>query len=490
MRRTTSPTAAGLLGLALLAPATWATPASAAGQTCQGVPATIVGTGPTITGTEGRDVIVTGSATSVSALGGDDLVCVAIIGNPRSNVLDVDAGPGADTVDTTAVGGGYYVATTLGAGADTHVGGPTNDTVWAGEGSYETVNTDTETDRIDTGAGGDSVLSGTPGSANHDVVRLGDDGDALTLGSPALAADAVVDGGAGPDRLTLRTQDEDVTLDVSSSTFTGSSGTAAYSAFEHPSVVAGSGTITFRGSEGDDSFGLHPEDGTPTLRATTGSGDDGVTIEPAIITASSSIDTGAGDDQLVTATKTGSLGIDLPRDVLTIDGVEVAAAGLEDAWLMAPRVTMTGDDGDNDLTWSGCDATLRGGEGDDSLYWNYDYLFEAYEFRCTGGRATMKGGDGADHLRSSGGDDRLVGGSGRDKILGRAGDDTLRGGGGNDTLDGGEGRDDVRGEEGRDELLGGGGGDELLGGPGRGDTADGAKGRDRCAAEREKRCER
>jgi Ca2+-binding RTX toxin-like protein len=487
MRRTTTLTAATMLGLAMLAPTTSAT---AAAETCRGESATIVGTGRTITGTEGRDVIVTGSATSVSSLGGDDLVCVAISGNPSSNVLDVDAGPGADMVDTTTLGGSYYVATTLGAGADTYVGGPTNDTVWAGEGSYDTVNTDTETDRIDTGAGGDSVLSGTPGSANHDVVRLGDDADGLTLGSPDLATDAVLDGGAGADRLSLRTQDEDVTLDVPSSTFTGSSGTAAFSAFEHPSVVAGSGTITYRGSEGDDSFGLYPQDGTPTLRATTGAGDDGVTIEPATITAASSIDTGAGDDQLVTATKTGALAIDLPRDVLTIDGVEVAAAGLEDAWLMAPTVTMTGDDEDNELTWSGCDATLRGGEGDDSLAWNYDYLFEAYEFRCTGGRASINGGDGADYLRSSGGDDRLVGGRGKDKVFGRAGNDTLRGGDGNDTLDGGEGRDDVRGEQGRDQLLGGGGGDKLLGGPGRGDTADGAKARDRCAAEREKRCER
>lgn len=487
MRRTTTLTAATMLGLALLAPTTSAT---AVAETCRGEAATIVGTGRTITGTEGRDVIVTGSATSVDALGGDDLVCVAIMGDPNSNVLDVDAGPGADTVDTTAIGGGYYVATTLGAGADTFVGGRTSDTVWAGDGSYDSAGTDTDTDQIDTSTGGDGVVSGTPGTANHDVVRLGDGDDDLTLGSLAVAADAVLDGGAGGDRLTLRTQDEDVTLDVPGSSFSSSSGTVAFSAFERPSVVAGSGTVTFRGSDGDDSFGLYPQGGTPTLRAATGAGDDGVTVEPATITAASSIDTGSGDDRLVTATKTGALGIDLTREVLTIDGVEVAATGLEDAWLMAPTVTMTGDDEDNELTWSGCDATLRGGTGDDELYWNYDYLFETYEFRCSDGRAVMNGGEGKDYLRSSGGDDRLVGGAGHDKIFGRAGDDTLRGGSGNDTLDGGEGRDDARGEKGRDKLLGGGGGDTLLGGPGRGDTADGTKGRDRCAAEREKRCER
>lgn len=486
--RTTALTTTGLLGLALLVPTAWGGPASAAGETCRGEAATIVGTGDTVTGTEGRDVIVTGSATSVDALGGDDLICVAITGSPRSNVLDVDAGAGADVVDTTAVGGGYYVATTLGAGADTFVGGRTGDTVWAGDGSWDGAGTDTETDQIDTGAGRDSVLSGTPGTANHDVVRLGDGDDDLTLGSPALAADAVVDGGGGGDSLTLRTQDDDVTLDVPSSTFTSAAGTAAFSGFERSSIIAGSGTVTYRGTDGDDTFGVHPQGGTPTLRVTTGAGDDGVTIEPATITAASSIDMGAGDDQVVAATQTGSLAIDLPRDVLTVDGAEVPAAGVEDAWLMAPTIAMTGDDEDNELTWSGCDATLRGGKGDDSLYWNYDYLFETYEFACAG-KATMNGGDGGDYLRSSGGDDRLIGGRGHDTILGRGGDDTIRGGRGNDTLDGGEGRDDIRGGSGNDVLRGQGGHDTLLGGPGR-DTVDGANGRDRCVAERERRCER
>lgn len=49
MRRTTPLTTAALLGLALLTPATAAT---AAGETCRGEAATIVGTGPTVTGTE------------------------------------------------------------------------------------------------------------------------------------------------------------------------------------------------------------------------------------------------------------------------------------------------------------------------------------------------------------------------------------------------------------------------------------------------------
>lgn len=95
MRRTTSLTAAGLLGLALLMP-TSASTAGAANPVCAGEPATLVGTGPTVTGTEGRDVIVTGPATTVRALGGDDTICVT---TPRAaGAVDVDAGTGDDAV--------------------------------------------------------------------------------------------------------------------------------------------------------------------------------------------------------------------------------------------------------------------------------------------------------------------------------------------------------------------------------------------------------
>ena len=91
MRRTTPLTTAALLGLTVLGPA--AMPAQAAGETCRGEAATIVGTGSTLTGTEGRDVIVTGPAGVVDALGGDDLICVT--GSVRTyDVLSVVAGAG------------------------------------------------------------------------------------------------------------------------------------------------------------------------------------------------------------------------------------------------------------------------------------------------------------------------------------------------------------------------------------------------------------
>ena len=105
MRRTTPLTVTGLLGLALLLPTT---SADAAGETCRGEAATIVGTERTLVGTEGRDVIVTGAATDVDALGGDDPLAsmhrthreVQLLGNLLSRLA---AGVPPDGPDPAAV---------------------------------------------------------------------------------------------------------------------------------------------------------------------------------------------------------------------------------------------------------------------------------------------------------------------------------------------------------------------------------------------------
>jgi Ca2+-binding RTX toxin-like protein len=132
MRRTTTLTTAGLLGLTLLAPATWAAPASAAGETCQGVPATIVGTPEgRVVGTPGDDVIVSGGAWSVDAGDGDDLVCIPPMeGELLGNVVQVDAGAGDDTVVSEGDRNNSWV--TLGPGVDTFRGGGWEDRVEAG----------------------------------------------------------------------------------------------------------------------------------------------------------------------------------------------------------------------------------------------------------------------------------------------------------------------------------------------------------------------
>ncbi|QSR29326.1 hypothetical protein CFI00_02180 [Nocardioides sp. S5] len=490
MRRTTPLTTAALLGLALLTPATAAV---AAGETCRGEAATIVGTGPTVTGTEGRDVIVTAAAGVVDALGGDDLICVTGPGG-SSNLLSVVAGAGDDVVDTTAAPANFYVTTVLGAGADTFAGGPASDTVYTGErastgGGGYTFGADTEKDTVDTGEGNDTAWTGAAGTPNRDVVRLGVGTDLLYLGAANATSEAVLDGGEGLDGLRLTGGSGDLTLDMARGTFTSPQGTAAFTAFESTSLEVGTGTVTYRGTEGDDDVTLRPTDGVPALDVTTGGGDDDVTLEPATaIGTGSRIDTGAGADNLVAATETGRLALDLATQRLGVGGVDAVAVGLEDAFLMAPEVVMNGDDGDNELRWNGCDATLRGGLGDDSLRWQFDYVFETYTFDCDG-EVSMNGGDGRDSLRGSGADDQLIGGRGHDTIEGRGGDDRIRGSRGNDEVDGGNGRDKVSGGAGNDVLKGRSADDVLIGGPGR-DRVDGSNGRDRCVAERKTRCER
>ena len=127
--RTTTLTAAALLGLTLLAPTQAAT---AAAETCQGVPATIVGTPEgRVVGTAGDDVIVSGGAWSVKAGDGDDLVCIPPMeGDLLGNVVEVDAGAGDDTVVSEGEHNNSWV--TLGPGVDQFRGGGWEDRVEAG----------------------------------------------------------------------------------------------------------------------------------------------------------------------------------------------------------------------------------------------------------------------------------------------------------------------------------------------------------------------
>lgn len=102
--------------------------ATAVVETCQGRPATIVGTGPEIVGTPGDDVIVSGSSRAIVAGAGHDLICLTPIG-PGGLGTVVDTGVGDDIVDTTAFGSVAH--TDLGTGRDQYVGGAGFDAVRA-----------------------------------------------------------------------------------------------------------------------------------------------------------------------------------------------------------------------------------------------------------------------------------------------------------------------------------------------------------------------
>ena len=70
--------------------------------------------------------------------------------------------------------------------------------------------------------------------------------------------------------------------------------------------------------------------------------------------------------------------------------------------------------------------------------------------------ATLRGGDGDDHLVGGNGNDKIVGGPGNDILGGRGGDDSIYGGPGDDRLYGGPGNDKLIGGDGENILLVGG----------------------------------
>jgi hypothetical protein len=221
--RTISLAAVALLGAALLAPVGTAT---AAGETCQGQAATIVGTpGAQIVGTEGADVIVTNGKTRVDALGGDDLVCA-----------------------TGERGYHHSVTAILGAGADTFI--PTErsgSTIYAG-----TVDgTDTEADVIRVGFAG-PVISGMPGQLNADIIDLGVQGEVRWSGiQTAPGAVSAVGYSIGTGHLSVRSANGDVTMDASGTVTGGDTKLTWTGRFARLGFTTSAkyGRFTFRGTD-------------------------------------------------------------------------------------------------------------------------------------------------------------------------------------------------------------------------------------------------
>lgn len=188
--RSLSLTATVLLAGALVAAPSTAT---AAGETCQGRPATIVGTGPAVVGTTGDDVIVSGPSMVVNADAGNDLICLTSAAFVRT-----DAGPGDDVVDasvTTAVNPETETLTELGTGRDRFLGSP----------FIDAVSSDGTDDEVSTGLGHDRLWITITGMStgvlgSYDGGGAPEGGDVLTLASAAfdvevgLDASIVVDG--------------------------------------------------------------------------------------------------------------------------------------------------------------------------------------------------------------------------------------------------------------------------------------------------------
>ncbi|QCW51069.2 hypothetical protein FE634_12830 [Nocardioides dongxiaopingii] len=450
MRRTVS-----LLVPLALAVAAVSAPTSPAGAestdppTCQGRAATLVGSDDTaLEGTPGDDVIVTAGSASVSAMGGDDLVCVT---GPRLQSVAVDGGDGDDVLVVLA-----RRAETLldpGAGSDVVLGGNGRDNVQV----LRSPTGASDVDRIETGAGPDYVqYDGSrfygPGVFPATDVRLGSSRDQVLL-EPLLATipdRTTIRGGAGDhDRLglsALSTSRVRLDLRTGGLEVDGVAVAGERSGFEQHEVQfgprAGSARAEVIGTGGPDRVTVG---GARSVDIALGGGGDRLEIDNAGVHRGR-IDAGTGTDHLVAAARTFGESrplVDLARGVITRVGAKpttpaTRVAGFEGASL---------DDQDG--------GVLVGDRGPNLL-----------QAVC----GTVRGGGGADTI-----DGIWISISGRGPV-----DRTcynpyhqFRGNGG----------------RGADELIGTSTGDVLIGGPGR-DRATGLRGRDRCVAEVTATCER
>lgn len=243
---------------------------------CAGAKATIVSAAPSVSGTEGKDVIVlTGtSGQTVNSGGGADVICAT-----QSNDA-INSGDGNDTV--YGLGGKDMIAT--GAGNDTVYGGAGNDNisvstgndlVYGGSGNdvidgnkgTDTLKGDGGNDTITGGADADTLYGGVGndkvyGEAGKDLIK-GEDGDDQLFGD---ADNDVVYGGKGKDAVNGGVGNDTLYGQEDVDTIKGEVG--------NDKLYGGAGNDVLNGGDGDDT--LNGEAGSNKI--TGGKGKDIKTV--------------------------------------------------------------------------------------------------------------------------------------------------------------------------------------------------------------------
>lgn len=448
----------------------------AAPITCQGKPATVVGS----TGTDGDDVmvVVPTHGTTTQALGGNDTICIVAAPEGGIRSVVVDAGAGDDSVlNESADVEDVWYTTVLGTGADSYVGldseipddpraSPFVETVYSGQrdltGPALDGSSDTEVDRIDTRGGDDVVHSGTttPGAINNDTVLTGTGDDTVEWAGEQRGS-GVLDLGTGDNTLAVHTGWQGASTMVS--------GPARAAFVDGRTMMRWAGTVvrydlsvgtrdqTFAGTNADETLILAPREqqsgsapagGRRVIEM--GGGDDHLalySLGSGRVTGGPGRDSYSGNPCSTARVRIGGTFACEPmagtalRQAFDFDD-------FEDLLLKGGEVTVLGSDADEKIkVVAGTRIRVRGRGGDDVLNANTSG-------RLRGARAVV-----------------LAGGTGADRVVGSFARDRLIGGRGNDT------------------LFGDSSNDEILGGPGR-DKAFGQKGQDRCSAEVRRSCER
>ncbi|MDQ4142498.1 MAG: hypothetical protein M3198_01960 [Actinomycetota bacterium] len=464
-----------------------ATPSAlAGGVSCDGRPATIVGTQgrDTLVGTAGSDVIAgLDGADHIKGLNGRDALCGddgndrlgggggrdRILGGAGDDLTRGRSGP--DSIE----GGAGDDQALGGVGRDTMAGDAGNDDLNGGQdqntltyaGAPNGVDVDL-TEGSATGEGQDTIqyferLIGSP----HDDV-LGGHFDSTWFVSTA-GNDEYNGLSHAWDQVSYATADQAITADAELGTATGH-GSDTLSGID--GLVGSDFDDTLRlgelregvqghlqGGAGDDD--LAGGDQTDGIEA--GAGDDVVNtlggddfVYPGA--GNDDISTGGGHDQVSFSTETepdddtvdggpgatdmlaynmtaGPVSVDLAAGVGTGQGGTDSFSNVEAVWGTESTDELRGNEEDN---------FLGGGYGEDDL---------------------LEGRGGADTLHAIHSSSIVaLGGEGADDIEGGPQTDEVSGGPGNDTIRGDEGNDDLQGEAGDDDLNGGDGIDDLDGG--------------------------
>ncbi|SFB41810.1 hypothetical protein SAMN05192575_11120 [Nocardioides alpinus] len=439
--RTISLAAVALLGAALLAPVGTA---AAAGETCQGQAATIVGTpGGQITGTEGADVIVTNGATNVDALGGDDMVCATIQRATYAPRVIMILGGGADTFIPSALGGATIYAGTVDG-------------------------TDTEADII-RASGYGVVITGMVGQPNADIIDLafGEvswSGIQTAPGAVSVGTGGVLSGRSARSHdpggiLGVRSANGDVTMDASGTVTrvdTALTWTGQFAGLEF-TTSAEYGRFTFRGTNSAERVKVDAAT-TYNRDIALGGGNDLYVSNSLGGKATRIKGDGGYNELLLDLHSHDRVRADLSRSRVTATkmGVEdsVRVRGFNGLTVAAKRADVIGTDRADHIKVIACRTTIEGMKGRDILDAEARHvLYDGDPWtkpRCSNYEATIYGGPGNDLIDGSSGDDRLVGDRGRDTIAGGPGKDRLIGGPGKDRVSGGLQRDVCQGERVRD----------------------------------------
>ncbi len=396
--------------------------ASTATPSCEGKPATIIGTqgDDTIDGTAGIDVIVGRAGDDlIRGLAGDDLIC----GGPGDDIAR--GGPGSDGIDGDS-------------GNDLLRGGPGHD------GGLS-------------GGPGDDRLYGETGGRNDLVPGPGDD---LVVGSGTGADWVHMEDATGPIHANLMTgiatgQGTDELVDVSAvlsgpydDTLIGSEG--------NDQLVGEGGDDTLIGHGGDDTLSGEQDDdiyrggpGFDVAEYFDQAAAAGLVIGPMYVNLRTGIATGDGTDTL--SGIEGATGSDKADTMIGND------KGNAFFWLFGGNDTVRAGGGD-DFVAPGIGAnTLSGGAGEDLVFYlggkDFDHDHPAVTVDL--GAGTSSSGDslsGFEDVFGSLNDDTLIGGSGPNRLYGWLGDDVLKGRTGGDKLDGMDGSDRAYGGKGTDRC--------------------------------------